>query len=604
MSLTDPQIEQYWSSQAGETNPMSPAQYEASLNQPSDAGKAGTPPVVTSEMDAGKLDVGSNPIKLPVYTPPQTPSTSHIPSVAESEAAAAEQADAAMKANPKEQELSTQKTRISDLLAKISGKSTAQAAAEEAQGLPEYNKQLTEITAQIKGLQNEATAIPMQTQNAMEGTGATTFGATATSDRALRTNAIKQLQLATIQSSLTGQIAVAKDNADRAIAAEFGPAETELAYQKELYAMNKDELDRYDKTRSEALSIDLAERTRQLSEQKDNKALILGWTATAAQNNAPTLAINQALAQTDPEAAFSILSPYFVDPMKEKQDIANLEQTHAQTRLTEANIRKINNEITANGLPGVTNPDNAARYAGAISIVTGSKAMTKDQKASFIAAVNSGADPSVVLKNQAKTIMGNDQEKKLSDYETILEQTKTIQSLLQEYYAANGKTDIFKGNFEKVNNLLGQVQDPKLVNIASQIQLSLQAYRNAISGTAYSDQEGQDIASIFPGINKTEGLNNAIMKARLKYSEDYIDTQYRNVLGSAYDVVKTAVDNSAKGDLSNAEFVSQTLQTKGESYKTLLASVPKGNIGAIDNATGDIVSMLPSEFNSAKYTRL
>lgn len=76
------------------------------------------------------------------------------------------------------------------------------------------------------------------------------------------------------------------------------------------------------------------------------------------------------------------------------------------------------------------------------------------------------------------------------------------------------------------------------MDIATQIQAQLQVYRNAVSGTAYSEQEGKDIASIFPGINKSEGLNKAIISGRLAAFDSVIDNTYRNILGSAYDSIK------------------------------------------------------------------
>lgn len=66
---------------------------------------------------------------------------------------------------------------------------------------------------------------------------------------------------------------------------------------------------------------------------------------------------------------------------------------------------------------------------------------------------------------------------------------ESISSLLKKYYDAGGKTDIFKGKYEKAINRLGKIDNPELVNITTQIAVALQAYRKAVTGTAFSVQE-------------------------------------------------------------------------------------------------------------------
>lgn len=176
----------------------------------------------------------------------------------------------------------------------------------------------------------------------------------------------------------------------------------------------------------------------------------------------------------------------------------------------------------------------------ALKIILGSGKFTKDQTKQITDAINSGQDPFIVIKNQAKNIMGQTEATQVQKYEVARDTLASIGKQLQQFYSQGGSTDIFTGNMEKVYNKLGNVHDPKLVNLATQIQGNLQVYRNAISGTAYSAQEGQDIASIFPGINKTEQLNNAILRGRQTLFDDVIDANYRAALGGTYDTLKAS----------------------------------------------------------------
>lgn len=204
------------------------------------------------------------------------------------------------------------------------------------------------------------------------------------------------------------------------------------------------------------------------------------------------------------------------------------------------------------GGPPVTGP-----YAGVVQTILGSGKFTKDQAKAIANSINNGEDPATVIKNQAKNIMGQTEATSLTKYESAKSSLQDVQKSLADYYAAGGKTDVFSGNYEKVINKLGTLNDPALVDLATQIQANLQIYRNAVSGTAYSAQEGTDIATIFPGINKTEGLNTAILKGRMKAFDSTIDGTYKATIGSAYDKLKAAEAPAA---------TSKTLVKDGQSF--------------------------------------
>jgi hypothetical protein len=187
---------------------------------------------------------------------------------------------------------------------------------------------------------------------------------------------------------------------------------------------------------------------------------------------------------------------------------------------------------------GTTSKD--PNVQGAIKLILASGKFTKDQAKQLADGIANGEDPLAVVKNQAKNIMTGTNATKVESYENMKAAMEGLDKSLKEYYANGGKTNIFTGNIEKVINNLGTVKDKKLVSIATEIASSLQVYRNAISGTAYSEQEGKDILSVFPGINKTEGLNRAIIDGRIKAIDTIVDGTYRNTLGSVYDKLKEA----------------------------------------------------------------
>lgn len=195
----------------------------------------------------------------------------------------------------------------------------------------------------------------------------------------------------------------------------------------------------------------------------------------------------------------------------------------------------------------------------AINTILGSGKFTKDQANAIKGAISSGEDPFTVIKNQAKALMTGANQTKIESYETAQGALNNVEKSLADFYASGGSTNIFRGNYEKTLNKLGEVKNPKLVELATEIQQNLQIYRNAVSGTAYSVQEGADIASIFPGITKTEGLNKAIINGRRQAFVDGIDSAYRATLGSTYDQFKQAentipAQDFSKGTISGLNF--------------------------------------------------
>ncbi len=209
-----------------------------------------------------------------------------------------------------------------------------------------------------------------------------------------------------------------------------------------------------------------------------------------------------------------------------------------------AQIAKLNADTAALGTPTITNPE-AGKYSAALSTILGSGKFTKDQKATVINSINNGEDPFTTVKNQAKNIMGQTEATKLTSYEAADSAMRDLAANLDAYYNAGGKTNLLSGTFEQVINKLGEVKDPAKVELATQVAISLQAYRNAISGTAYSNQEGQQIDRVFPGINKSEGLNKAVITGRLAADSSIIDGIYSTALGSkTYKDLKDANANA------------------------------------------------------------
>lgn len=185
------------------------------------------------------------------------------------------------------------------------------------------------------------------------------------------------------------------------------------------------------------------------------------------------------------------------------------------------------------GSGGVSGP-----YAGVINTILASGKFTAQQTNAIKNGIANGEDPMTVIRNNARDILGATEGGKVFNFQLSKDAMGDLKTSLDQYYAKGGETNLLKGKYEDAIAKLGNVKDPELRSIATQISAALQIYRNAVSGTAYSVQEGAQIASVFPGIDNTKGLNDAIIQGRMKAFDSVIDNAYRGVLGSSYDKLK------------------------------------------------------------------
>lgn len=228
------------------------------------------------------------------------------------------------------------------------------------------------------------------------------------------------------------------------------------------------------------------------------------------------------------------------------------------------------------GVPSVGD----GQYSGIVQTILGSGKFTNQQARAISNAINNGEDPVTVIRNNAKGLLSSTQADKITNLEIAQKALRDIDTNLKQFYANGGSTNIFSGTYEKVINKLGEVNNPNLVELATQIQSNLQVYRNAVSGTAYSEQEGADIATIFPGINKTQGLNQAIISGRMKSFDSTIDAAYSSVLGSAYNSLvketssqQTVEDTTPEGIFNTTVFGTANSTSNTNSGRGILSSI-------------------------------
>jgi hypothetical protein len=523
---------------------------------------------------------------------------------------------------------------IADLQTLLGNKSADTQQIYNEQGVTDAYNQLVDLNAEATSLKNEASAIPIQIQNEFKGTGATDAGVAPVQSARLRDNALKALSLGQQAAIASAKYDKAKNYADMIVDAKYAKIQSSInAKLTNLQALKDFDLTPAQEKQRQAQEEKTKAEQAQLDQKKNLEKNINDVLITLQQNNAPASVIKAVQSSGSMGEAITNAGTYLATPQNEIVKLGD-NQAYLIDKKTGKVIRSFgggggsvgggsgngyNITTNANGSYNITGTTaNTQAYAGVLNTILGSSKFTKEQKADLINAVKNGQDPATVFKNQAKNILTGANQTKLENYETARDSLNSIGDQLKQFYANGGKTSLFNGTYEKAINNLGEVSDPKLVELATQIAASLQIYRNAVSGTAYSVQEGRDIASIFPGINKTQGLNDAILAGRKKAFEDTIDSTYRGVLGDGYDALKSIQTQKqgslVKGTQTDREYVENVLSSKGLKYDTVVnyvldqakAQNMQQPMPVIDNATGLYGAIPYNEYlqNKSKYTPL
>ena len=224
-----------------------------------------------------------------------------------------------------------------ELYKKLLGESTYRAEKENEAGLPEQLKAQQDLSSRLKALQNEALAIPIQLQTDSEGRGRTAGGLRPIETGALRDNAIQALGVSSLLEASRGNITLAQDLVDRAVAQKFDPIKEEIAVNKaNLDLILNDPLttlaDKNRATRQKEIQDAKASAiARQEADAKDIRNLAL----TAQKYNAPMDVVQKIQNAESFNEAQLLASTYLVDPKaKYELEAARLDNVLKQSEIT------------------------------------------------------------------------------------------------------------------------------------------------------------------------------------------------------------------------------------------------------------------------------
>lgn len=190
----------------------------------------------------------------------------------------------------------------------MSGKAADQSAADTAAGVDSDNATINDLSAQLKGLQNEASAIPIQLQTDANGRGITAGGLAPIQSAQLRNNATQALTISTLLQAAQGNLANAQAQADKVVASKYDPIQAKITAATANLKLIQDspEYTTEEKNQAQAQLDIQNQKQAALDQAKADTASILSIAQTAAANGADAVTLQKITQATTPAAALAI----------------------------------------------------------------------------------------------------------------------------------------------------------------------------------------------------------------------------------------------------------------------------------------------------------
>ena len=201
---------------------------------------------------------------------------------------------------------------IEKLLAQQGTEGARRSELEIAGGIPELQSQLNEINKQITAIETDAFGAEMKAEDRL----APQFAISGEQAAIQRQKSVRIFGLAAASTALQGNLALAKDNVDRAIDAEFSPLEKRLDFQTLLLDLNRDDMTAAQQKKADALAVSIAKQKEDNAAARDEKNAIYDVMLTAAENGANNTTLNKILNSDSREAALSAATGagIFIEP--------------------------------------------------------------------------------------------------------------------------------------------------------------------------------------------------------------------------------------------------------------------------------------------------
>jgi len=283
--------------------------------------------------------------QIPISVVPPTDTTPILTSAINTASGTTQQAldvaTAEQKAAQEQQNRIAGAGAIADLTRMAGNKTADLAQAYQTGGVNDLYKQLSGYNTQAQGLAREATAIPLQTGAAYQGTSGTQAGVASVNRDLLQRNALQALTVAQSAAIAQGNYDVAKNLADQQVNAKYAQIDAEIAAKKiNEEALYKNVTDPAIKKALEARMALTKKEEQAQAEKKDTEKYIQDIGMTLRKYGVSDSVVKDVLSSTNIDDAIIKAGTNLQDPRAKLE----LQALKTDIALKQAQIAKTNRE--------------------------------------------------------------------------------------------------------------------------------------------------------------------------------------------------------------------------------------------------------------------
>lgn len=213
---------------------------------------------------------------------------------------------------PEEQRAQTTSDELQALNTQMVGQSQFRAEQEQAQNIQGLTQTQNDLTSRLTALKNEALAIPLQMQQDALGRGITAGGLRPLETGALRNNAIQALSVNSLLEASRGNLTMALDMVERAVAQKYDPIREEIAAKTANLdlILKSPAYSLADKKRAEQQRLIQEQASQNLAFEQEQFKTIQQMAIDAAAQGADSLTLTKIQQAANAAEAAQIAAPY------------------------------------------------------------------------------------------------------------------------------------------------------------------------------------------------------------------------------------------------------------------------------------------------------
>jgi hypothetical protein len=250
---------------------------------------------------ASSLTSTQQPMNVPAYQPAQVQTLEQIQAEGATPSTEVKDAQAAQNETI---------SRIEALIGKQGTQAARQGELEVDAGIPDLQKNLNQITAQINAVNSSAFKATMTAEDRL----APTFAIYGEQAQIERQKSAQTFGLAAAASAMQNNIALANQNVQRALDAEFGAIESQLRFQETVLNLNRDNLSKAEAKQAQSIQLKIDERNRLLQEQKADRNATLTLMTTLGSLGVSTDILSKVQGARTYDEAVHLAAPYMQSP--------------------------------------------------------------------------------------------------------------------------------------------------------------------------------------------------------------------------------------------------------------------------------------------------